>query len=894
MTNKKPMYQFTKDYLDCIAQAWLYTAKHNNSVIHADDVLLGVYQFTRSHDFHAIFWQFFGWKTPTIIESYGKKHYGVNKPNIDDKKLKLKLSGFLKEQFDGFKKDGISTLNFLVLFYSAVDTISDEMAEFFEEQWVDLDKAQEKIMKVIKLIDTIDIEPIEFFNTLYSMVDTLNLDIEQMDMFIDMGTITWDDLDVEDIIKQSTGWWVDTTPPGDQKSDITKNEEDDKKMTIEYFWTDITQEAKDGELDPVIGRGKEIDQMIYTLLRKTKNNPMLIGEAWVWKTAIVEWLAQKIADDDVPDKLKNKRIMMVDIWSLVAGTKYRGEFEARLKAIIEEATDPMNNIIMFIDEAHTIIGAWNAEWSADAANMLKPLLARGKLQLIAATTYDEYQKHIEKDPALKRRFQELNVNEPTESDALEILQWIKEKFEEFHGVTITNQSIVKAVRYSVRYIMNKHLPDKAIDIIDEACARVSTLQSKLEANNDYLKLQKRITGLEGKIQKAIEKQDYFKAAEYKEQEEKLKKELKWMRQQNALPKHLRPKITQQHIGEVLADKMWIPLSQITESEVEKLSWLKDHLQTYVLWQDEAVTEVVKAIQRNRLSAVDRNRPMGSFLFLWASWVGKTYIAKLIASEYFNDEKALIRVDMSEFMEKHSVSKLIGSAPGYVGYDEWWMLTEQVRRKPYSVVLFDEIEKASRDVLNVLLQILDEWHLKDNKWRMIDFKNTVIILTSNIWSDEFGKKQATIGFADGSEWEKEDKKFQEAKERILKRVKDHLAPELINRLSGQVVFKSLSKDLLAEIFKKDLDAFYAERRKTYADITLPRFTKKKIKSVIDEIYDPAYWARPIQRYIEKELEPKLIQQVIKEWLEQTIVDDDDDGSTEKQPDSKKSDSKESTK
>ncbi len=870
MTN--PAFKFTKDYLDCIAKAWMYSVKVNSQIIHADDLVLWVFSYTSAFDFHKLFWKFLWLEHTDCLQKFSEEHYWSDKPVQYWTKLKLELSWHVSKQFAWFKKDGITKFNFLVLLHTAFGSLSPAMEYILSEVWFDLHKAKEKLMKIIKITHNVEISPIEFFKTLHSMVDGLKLDVDQMDMFVDLWTITWNDLEstADDLMKWSAIL--------DNPNDISNGEEgitktntkvshQDKKLTIEYFGNDITNEAKNNELDPVIGREKEIDQIIYTLLRKTKNNPMLIGEAGVGKTAIVEWLAHRIVAGSVPEKLKNKRIMMVDIGSLVAWTKYRWEFEARLKAIIDEATDPMNNIIMFIDEIHTIIGAWNSEWWADAANMLKPLLARWKMQLIWATTHDEYQKHIEKDPALKRRFQELHVDEPSQQVALEIMHGIKSKFEDFHGVVISDEAIEKSITYSVRYIMNKHLPDKAIDIIDEACARVSTLQAKLEVNNDYLKVQWRIEQLQQKIEKAIEKQDYFKAAEHKEKEEILKKKLKTMRQQNALPKHLRPIISVHDVWQVLADKMWLPLSQISDSEVKKLATLQEHLQTLVLWQDEAVQQVVQSIQRNRLSAVERSRPIWSFLFLWASWVGKTFIAKLLAKEYFGDEKALIRVDMSEFMERHSVSKLIGSAPWYVWYDEWWLLTEQVKRKPYSVILFDEIEKASPDVLNVLLQIMDEGHLKDNKWRWIDFKNTIIILTSNIGSEEFGKKQVSIWFSDADGAWYHQSQFDQIKDRVLTRVKDFLQPELINRLTAQIVFKPLSKEQLWIILHNNIKEFYTHWRGKYKWLTLPRFTKKKIAQVIDKIYDPAYWARPIQRYIENELEPELINQVIQKEIDQ---------------------------
>ncbi len=650
--------------------------------------------------------------------------------------------------------------------------------------------------------------------------------------------------------------------------DSSKNTKtDQKKLTIEYFWTDLTKEAKEGLLDPVIWRDKEIDQVIYTLFRKTKNNPLLIWEAWVWKTAIVEGLAQRIVEWKVPDRLKNKRIFMLDMGSLVAWTKYRWEFEARLKSILEEAADPTNNIILFIDELHTILWAWSAEWTLDAANMLKPLLARWKIQLIWATTFDEYQKYIEKDPALKRRFQEIIVEEPSREDAIKILQGLKHKFEEFHGVNITDDAIKAAVDLSIRYIMNKHLPDKAIDLLDEACARKSTISRKLEKNDNYKEYEEKIKELEREIDEAIVNQDYFRAAQLKDEINFIKQKMRKLRYDINLPKHLRPTITAEDIWKVLADKLWIPAHKVTESEVEKIINLEKVLKSKVLWQDEVIEKVIDAIKRWRLSLVKRNKPIASFLFLGPSGVWKTYIAKLLAKEFFGDEKALIRVDMSELMERHSVSKLIWTAPGYVWYEQWGMLTEAVRRRPYSVVLFDEIEKASPDVLNILLQILDEWYVKDSKWRIVDFKNTIIIMTSNIWSEEFAQQIPTIWFTTSEESEEENKKFEEIKERVLEKLREFLTPELLNRIDYIVVFKPLSKETLAKIFKLKLDEFY-KLWKEKKDIKLPKYTNKKISQIIDEIYSPEYGARPIERYIHEEIEPKLIQQLIRKQLAKT--------------------------
>jgi len=638
-----------------------------------------------------------------------------------------------------------------------------------------------------------------------------------------------------------------------------KGKKEEKKLTIEYFGTDLTKEVKDGMIDPIIGRENEINQIIYTLLRKNKNNPLLIGEAGVGKTAIVEWLAQKLVKGDVPDKLKNKRIFLLDMGTLVAGTKYRGEFESRMKSILEEAIDPTNNIILFIDEIHTIIGAGGQE-NGDAAQMLKPLLSRGKIKLIGSTTFNEYQKYIEKDAALKRRFQEVVVNEPNNEDTIQILTGLKQTYEDFHGVQINQEALEIAVTLSKRYMMNKFLPDKALDIIDEACARKSTMNQKLDNDKDYKKFEETLAKIQAKIEEAIEKQDYFGAAELKAKEEEAKQEMLKIRSNKNIPMNLRPIITSEDIGNVLADKTGIPTNIVNESEIDKLRRLAEELKKNIVGQDEAVDAVVKTLTRSRLSVIKYTKPIGSFLCLGPSWVGKTYLAKLIAKEYFGNPDAMIRIDMSEFMEKYSVSKLIGSPAGYVGYEEGGGLTEAVRRKPYSVILFDEVEKASTDVLNIMLQILDEGHLKDAKGRMIDFKNTIIIMTSNIGSEEFVKKQSTIGFSTGEKADKKDKDFEQVKARVLEEMKNFLTPELLNRIDYKIVFKHLEKDVLTKIMKNKI-AQFLDARKHHSDITLPKYTDKQVKEIIDKIYDPQYGARPLDRYIQDEIEPQLITKIM---------------------------------
>ena len=639
----------------------------------------------------------------------------------------------------------------------------------------------------------------------------------------------------------------------------TKKKEE-KKLTIEYFGTDLTKEAKDGYLDPIIGREKEIDQVIYTLLRKTKNNPLLIWEAGVGKTAIVEGLVQRIMMKKVPEKLINKKVFLLDMGTLVAGTKYRGEFESRMKSILEEATDPTNNIILFIDELHTIIGAGGQDQN-DAAQMLKPLLSRGKIKLIGATTFDEYQKYIEKDAALKRRFQEVVVNEPSIEVTKQIILGLKQIYEDFHGVLLSDEAIDSAINLSKRYILNKQLPDKALDIIDEACARKSTMQQKLDNDENYQAQEKKIEKIQKKIENAIENQDYFSAAELKNEEEELKKELQKIRSNKNIPINLRSTIEASDIGNVLADKTWIPTNIVNEDEVTKLKRLDAELKKEIVGQNDAVENVVKTLIRSRLSVIKKDKPIGSFLFLGPSGVWKTYLAKLIAKHYFGDEGAMIRFDMSEFMEKFSVSKLIWSPAGYVGYDEWGGLTEAVRRKPYSVILFDEIEKASPDVLNIMLQILDEWQLKDSKWRWIDFKNTIIVMTSNIWTDEFSKKKTTIGFDTWKAADLEDKQFDDIKTRVLEDLKNYITPELSNRIDHKIVFRPLNKENLITLFNQKIKTFLAAW-KTNEKVKLPKFSKAEVEKIIDKIYDPQFGARPVERYINDEIEPQIINSLLK--------------------------------
>ena len=847
---------FTTHAITCVQHATHIAQLYNQRTITGDNLFRGIFAFMQQQQHFWLICNLLNLRNavePLTIYYEDMYADALESISFEEKKF-LPFNKKIENKIFQYVSTDTSKLDFLTLFFVSFFDLSSPTTIYCKEQWIDLKSIQENCDMVLQNNAVQTIWLFAFLEILSKMFRKLHLDpntiqIMQIEKIDNVQHINMMLDAVESEIVDKNG-----------KSTGNKEDKEDKKLTVEFFGTDLTKEYKDGFIDPIIGREKEIDQVIYTLLRKNKNNPLLIGEAGVGKTAIVEWLAQRIAKGEVPEKLKDKRIMMVDMGSVVAGTKYRGEFEARMKAILDEAIDPMNHIILFIDELHTIIGAGGQE-NNDAAQMIKPLLARGKIKLIGATTYDEYQKHIEKDAALKRRFQEVMVDEPDVATTQAIMQGLKQTYEDFHGVQIADESIAAAIRLSKRYMLNKHLPDKALDIIDEACAKKSTLAQKLENDDGYQEAMNQIKKIEAKIETAIEKQDYFKAAELKEKEEELKKNITKLRTSKNIPLHLRPMITLDDVGGVLADKAGIPANIVTESEIVKLRRLEKELTWNIFGQEEAVKAIVRSLTRNRLSVVEKDKPIGSFLFLWPTGVGKTFLAKLIAKIYFGDEKAMIRVDMSEFMEKYSVSKLIGSPAGYVGYEEGGNLTEAVRRKPYSVILFDEIEKASPDVLNILLQILDEGNLKDAKGRMIDFKSTIIIMTSNLWAEEFGKKQARIGFAsEETVQEISDKNFTDIKDRVMAQVKDFLSPEMLNRIDHTVIFKPLSKEIITDIFTKKVKKFLA----VWSDKTqvkVPTFSKKKIADIVEKIYDPAYGARPLDRYIHDEIEPELIDQMM---------------------------------
>ena len=625
--------------------------------------------------------------------------------------------------------------------------------------------------------------------------------------------------------------------------------------TLNQYGTDLTKKATEGKLDPVIGRKDEIQRVIQILSRRTKNNPCLIGEPGVGKTAVAEGLAEKIIAEDVPEMLKNKRVVSLDIASMVAGAKYRGDFEERIKKCLEEVKKA-GDVILFIDEVHTIVGAGSAEGAVDAANILKPLLARGEVQVIGATTLNEYRKYIEKDSALERRFSPVTVGEPTNEETIEILKGIRDRYEAHHNVKITDEAIKAAVELSTRYINDRFLPDKAIDLVDEAASRV---KMRTYTQPDTLKkLEEEISAMNKEKDDAIKVQDFEKAAGLRDkinvEKEKLQKEKEKWESKNT--KSITT-LTEEDIAEVVASWTGVPVKKLTQTENEKLRNLEQTLHQRVIGQNEAVDAVAKAIRRGRVGLKDPNRPIGSFLFLGPTGVGKTELSKALAESLFGNEDAMIRIDMSEYMEGHSVSKLIGSPPGYVGFDEGGQLTEKIRRKPYSVILFDEIEKAHPDVMNMLLQILDDGRLTDAQGRTVNFKNTVIIMTSNIGARLITDK-TTLGFSAGDKKEESQKEYETIKKDVMGELKKQFRPEFINRIDEIIVFHKLNDEDIKQII--DIMLNQVTKRMKAKDIKLE--IDNSVKELIAKKgVDTNYGARPLKRAIQNILEDKIAEEIL---------------------------------
>ena len=640
-----------------------------------------------------------------------------------------------------------------------------------------------------------------------------------------------------------------------KESSYTSNEEVPTSKLLDKYGKNLTLYAKQNKLDPVIGREKEIQRIIQILSRRTKNNPVLIGDPGVGKTAVVEGLAIDIADGNIPDSLRNKLLYTLDMGSLLAGAKYRGEFEERIKQVIDEVIKK-GNILLFIDEMHTIIGAGaTGEGSIDASNILKPCLARGEIQIIGATTIDEYRKHVEKDSGLERRFQSVLIEEPTKEDTIEILKGLRDKYEAHHKLKITDESIKAAVDLSARYITDRFLPDKAIDLIDEAASKVRL--KKNTPPKDIKDLEDKINSIKKEKEESVRGQNFEKAAKLRDEQKKAQEQLDKIRDSWNKSSKYANVVDEEVIADVVALWTGIPVNRMMEQEAERLLKLEDILHERVIGQDKAIKSICMAIRRARAGLKDPNRPIGSFLFLGPTGVGKTELSKALAEAEFGDENQIVRIDMSEYMEKHSVSRMIGSPPGYVGYDEGGQLTEKVRRHPYSVVLFDEIEKAHPDVFNILLQILDDGRLTDSKGRTVDFKNTILIMTSNVGAKTI-KKQKTLGFGTPNEEDKEKDEYEKMKENIMSELKKQFRPEFLNRIDDIIVFHSLNKDNISKIVKLMCKTLIARLEEMTIKLEMD---EEAINLIAKSGFDLEYGARPLKRSIQKELENELSELIL---------------------------------
>ncbi len=645
--------------------------------------------------------------------------------------------------------------------------------------------------------------------------------------------------------------------------------------TVDTFGRDLTRLARDGKLDPVVGREKEIERVVQILSRRTKNNPCLIGEPGVGKTAIAEGLAYHIIENKVPEILSEKRVVTLELAAVVAGTKYRGEFEERLRKLMNELRQA-GNVLVFIDELHTLIGAGAAEGAIDASNILKPALARGELQCIGATTMDEYRKHIEKDPALERRFQPIIVGEPSREESVEILKGLRDRYEAHHKVKITDEAVEAAVRLGDRYISDRYLPDKAIDLIDEAASRVRI--RNYTAPSDIKEVQDKLNNLRTEKEASVRNQEFEKAAKLRDDEHKLKEELdeqkkEWEKQVGTSDMSL---VNEEDVAYIVSSWTGVPVKRLAEEESARLMKLEETLHKRVVGQDEAVRSVARAVRRGRAGLKDPKRPIGSFIFLGPTGVGKTELARALAEALFGDENAIIRLDMSEYMEKHTTARLIGAPPGYIGYEEGGQLTEKVRRNPYSVILLDEIEKAHPDVFNILLQILEDGRLTDGKGRTIDFRNTVIIMTSNVGAT-FMKKTA-VGFGAASE----EDDHEQMKERIMEELKKTFRPEFLNRVDDQIVFHSLNQEHIRQIVDLMLD----ELNRRIQEYSLQVEVSDDVKGMLlKEGYDPSFGARPLRRVIQRRLEDGISEELLQGKIApgdtvEVVVDDEESLSFQK--------------
>ena len=647
------------------------------------------------------------------------------------------------------------------------------------------------------------------------------------------------------------------TTPFDHNNKHDNKNTDSNTPALDFFSNDLTKECREWKIEHIIWRDNEIERLIAILNRKTKNNPVLVWEPWVGKTAIAEWLAIRIVKWVVPFSMKDKRILSLDMSSLIAWTKYRWEFESRIKQVIDEASKVENEVILFIDEIHTIIWAWWWEWTLDASNILKPAMWRWKIRVIWATTSNEYQKYIEKDSALERRFQKIVIEEPDKQTAIEIIAWLKDSFENYHNLNISTEAVNWAVELSLRYITDKYLPDKAIDLIDEACSLKSMKYNFDETETK--KLKEKILKIQKDIEGAVISQSYKKAYKLKEEQAKLEENITILKKKFSIPKEKRLNVTIEDIQKVLNISIGIPISNLNKKERDKLLSLHSCIKKEIIWQDNAVENIVKSIMRNKTWIWNENRPTWSFLFLWPTWVWKTELVKVLAKKFYDDKNALIKIDMSEYSEKTSINKLIWASAWYVWYEEGWYLTEKVRKKPYSVILFDEIEKWGFEVYNLLLQILEEWILTDNKWRQVNFKNTIIVMTSNIGQDEFIEKANKIWFdVSDSEEDKIMVDYEKASKNIIDNLWEYFSPEFINRIDKIIVFNPLDKNNIKKIIKLQLDNLIEKLKTKNLILT---YSVRLLSYITKSVYNPEFWAREVRRYLTDNIEDIIAEKII---------------------------------
>ncbi len=647
------------------------------------------------------------------------------------------------------------------------------------------------------------------------------------------------------------------TTPFDMNSPQKNIKSESNTPALDFFTSNLSKEAAEWKIENIIWRDIEIERLIAILNRKTKNNPVLVWEPWVGKTAIAEWLALKIKEGKVPFSMKDKKVLSLDMSSLVAWTKYRWEFESRIKQVIEEASKVENEVILFIDEIHTMIWAWGTEGTLDASNILKPAMGRWKIRIIWATTNNEYKKYIEKDSALERRFQKIMVDEPNKEDTLEIIKWLKDSFETYHNLNISDDAVKSAVELSIRYVTDKNLPDKAIDLIDEAC---SIKSMKYNFDETWIKkIKEKISKINKNIELAVIAQEYKKASKLKEDQIKLEKEIVDIKKKFTIPKKDRMTVTTDDVQKILSISTWIPVSSLSKDVIDRLKQLPKSIKKEIIWQDQAIDSIVKSITRSKAWIWDPNRPLWSFLFLWPTWVWKTELVKVLTKHFYDDKDALIKIDMSEYSDKTSVNKLIWSSAWYVWYEEWGMLTEKVRKKPYSVILFDEIEKWDFEVYNLLLQILEEWVLTDNKGKKINFKNTIIIMTSNIWQEEFSEKAESIWFdVKDSEEENILEDYAKAAENIKNNLTDYFSPEFVNRIDKLIVFNPLDKNKIKKIVKIWIENLKERLENKW--LTL-EYNSSVINFITKKVYNPTFWAREVRRYIIDNIEDNIAEKII---------------------------------